>query len=173
MTKRFLACSVAALAMLAASAWTTPHTVDGSGYDATQSAVEIGDADFCFGPGNQGVGFACNSECYSTPDPSYFGLAVVCPGPPASITFAPAPAAVSCGSQSLLTVRVADARDLPVADDTLVSFSTDGGVVSGSSATSGGLAYATFLVPPKTSGVTHVVASVGSVRAEKRIDVGC
>jgi hypothetical protein len=40
------------------------------------------------------------------------------------------------------------------------------------SATAAGVAFATFRVPLKTSGVAHIVATVGSVRAEKRIDVG-
>lgn len=172
MPKHFVIYAAIVIAALAAFAWLTPRSADASGYQPTSSMVDTTDADFCFGPGNQGVGFACNSLCFAVQDPSYMGLPINCPGPAATITFASSPSTVYCGSQSTLTVTVADAKDLAVADDTLVTFTTDGGYVSESSATSGGVAYATFRVPPKTSGVAHIVATVGSVRAEKRIDVG-
>jgi hypothetical protein len=163
--------AVALLLVLGAFAAVEQRPAAASGLERT-ALVEVTDADFCFGPGNQSVGFACNSECYGVPDPSHLSLPVVCPGPPASITFASSPSTVYCGSQSMLTVTIADAKNQAVADDTLVTFTTDGGSVSESAATRGGIAYATFRVPPKTSGVAHVTASVGTVRAEKRIDVG-
>jgi hypothetical protein len=172
MPKQFLIYSVIVFVGLAAFAWAMPRSADASGFEPTAGSVDSADADFCFGPGNQGVGFACNSLCFAVQDPSYVGLPINCPGTAATITFATAPSTVYCGSQSTLTVTLADAKNLAVADDTLVTFTTDGGYVSESSATSGGVAYATFRVPPKTSGVAHIVATVGSVRAEKRIDVG-
>ena len=168
--KQSFVCIAIVLALLAAFAWLTPRSADASGYQPT--VVDATDADFCFGPGNQGVGFACNSLCFGAPDPSYLGLPINCPGPAATITFATSPSTVYCGSQSTLTVTVADAKNQAVADDTLVTFTTDAGYVSESSATNGGVAYATFRVPPKTSGVAHITASVGSVRGEKRLDVG-
>ena len=172
MPKKFLIYAAVVLVALAAFAWLMPRSADASGYQQPSGIVDTTDADFCFGPGNQGVGFACNSVCYGSPDPDWFSQPIVCPGPAATVTFASSPTSVSCGSQSTLMVRVADAKDLPVANDTLVTFTTDGGYVSENSATSGGLAYATFRVPPKTSGVAHITAKVGNLTVEKRIDVG-
>lgn len=172
MPKQFVISATIVLVALAAAAWLTPRSADASGYTPTAGYVDATDADFCFGPGNQGVDFACNSLCFAVQDPSYLGLPINCPGPAATITFATSPSTVYCGSQSTLTVTVADAKNVAVADDTLVTFTTDGGYVSESSATSGGVAYATFRVPPKTSGVAHITATVGNVKAEKRIDVG-
>jgi hypothetical protein len=173
MPKQLVIWAAIVLLVLAAFAWLMPRSADASGFSEPAGISDQRDADFCFGPGNQSVGFACNSLCYAATDPSLLGLPIACPGPAATITFASSPASVSCGSQSALSVTVADARGQAVADDTAVTFTTDGGSVSPGSATSGGLAYATFTVPPKTSGVAHVVATVGNVRAEKRIDVGC
>src|SRR5204863_8650989 len=99
-------------------------------------------------------------------DPEQSWMVLPCPGPPAAMSFAAAPGTVSCGSQSTLSVTVIDAKGISVANDTLVTFMTDGGVVGESSATMGGLATVTFRVAPKTSGVTHIVARVGAIRAE-------
>jgi hypothetical protein len=173
MPKQLIAIAAIVLLTLAAFAWSMPRPADASGFSRPAGITDQTDADFCFGPGNQGVGYACNSLCYALPDPSYLGLPVTCPGPAATITFAGSPASVSCGSQSTLSVTVSDNKGQAVADDTAIAFTTDGGSVSPGSATSGGLAYATFSVPPKTSGVAHIIATVGNIRAEKRIDVGC
>jgi hypothetical protein len=173
MPKQFIAGVVALLLVLAASAWLPPRHADARDFEPGATAVSITDADFCFGPGNQSVGFACNSICFHIPDPSLNGPPITCPGPAASITFASSPTTVFCGSQSLLSVVVADARNAGVADDTLVTFTTDGGTVLADAATNGGLAFTMFTVPPKTSGVARIIATVGGVRAEKRIDVGC
>jgi hypothetical protein len=132
------------------------------------------DADICFGPGNQREGFACNSVCFADRDVELLYLPVACPGPPASIKFEPASLlSVYCGSQSTLSIVVTDAKNVAVANDTVVTFSTDGGGVTASAATTGGLAQATFTVHPKTSGVARVVASVGNLRAEREVHVGC
>jgi hypothetical protein len=173
MPKQFLIYATIGLAVLAASAWLMPRSADASGYEQTAGIVDATDADFCFGPGNQGVGFACNSLCFAVQDPSYLGLPINCPGPAATITFASSPTNVSCGSMSTLTVTVADAKNLAVADDTVVTFTTDVGTVSGASATAAGLASTSLLVYPKTSGVVHIVATSGSIRAEKSIGINC
>jgi hypothetical protein len=131
-------------------------------------------ADFCFGPGNQREGFACNSACYGVPDPDFNSLPLPCPGPAASIKFEPASLLTAyCGSQSTLSVVVTDAKGNAVANDTEIKFTTDGGSVGATSATRGGLAMTTFSVHAKTSGVAHVVASVGNIRAEREVHVGC
>jgi len=173
MPKKFLIYAAIVVAILAAFAWLMPRSADASGFQQPAGIVDATDADFCFGPGNQGVGFACNSLCYAVQDPSYLGLPISCPGPAATITFASSPASVSCGSQSVLTVTVADAKNLAVADDTVVTFTSDSGVVSSPSATAAGLASASFLVYPKTSGVAHIVATVGNIRSDKTITMGC
>jgi hypothetical protein len=173
MPKQFLISVAIVLTALAALASLSSSNAVASGFESSAAASDVTDADFCFGPGNQGVGFACNSICFAVPAPSDLGLPITCPGPAAAITFASSPSTVSCASQSTLSVTVADAKNVAVADDTVVTFTTDGGVVTSTSATTGGLAYASFTVPPKTSGVARIVATVGTVRAEKRIELGC
>ena len=173
MPKKFIIYAAVVFAMLAALAWLTPRSADASGFESPASIADATDADFCFGPGNQGVGFACNSACFAAVDPSYLSLPVSCPGPPAAITFASSPTTVSCASQSMLLVTVSDAKNLAAADDTLVSFTTDLGTVTTSSATSGGLTSVSLLVPAKTTGTARIVATVGNVRSEKSVSVSC
>jgi hypothetical protein len=161
------------LAALVAFAWLTPRSADASGFESFTGIVDATDADFCFGPGNQGVGFACNSACFAAVDPSYLSMPVTCPGPAAVITFASSPSSVSCASQSMFLVTVSDAKNLAVADDTAVSFTTDLGTVTSSNATTGGLTSVSLLVPPKTSGTARIVATVGNIRGEKSVSVSC
>ena len=72
----------------AAFAWLMPRSADASGFESPAGIVDATDADFCFGPGNQGVGFACNSACFCRSRPSTWLYADhSCPGPPAAITF--------------------------------------------------------------------------------------
>src|SRR3954452_20226873 len=99
MPKQFLIYAAIVFSVLAASAWLMPRSADASGFTPTAGIVDATDADFCFGPGNQGVGFACNSLCFAAQDPSYMGLPINCPGAAATITFAAYPATVYCGSQ--------------------------------------------------------------------------
>jgi hypothetical protein len=165
--------TVICAALLLVLAAVTCGSAGASGFEQPAPAVKLTDADFCFGPGNQREGFACNSVCFASPGELDPALIITCPGPPAAITFAASPATVFCGSQSSVSVVVADAKGQAVADNTVVTFTTDGGTVSASASTSGGLTQVLFTVPPKTSGVARIVATVGSVRAEKRIDVGC
>jgi hypothetical protein len=142
-----------------------PHPVAASEFRLNATAIDVTDADFCFGPGNQAQGFACNSICFGSPDPDFYSQPITCPGPPASIRFEPASLLTAyCGSQSTLSVVVADAKGIAVADATQVSFTTDGGRVGETSATRGGLALTTFLIHPDATGVAHVVATVGSKR---------
>jgi hypothetical protein len=88
--------------------------------------------------------------------------------------FASSPTNVSCASQSTFLVTVNDAKNVAVANDTAVSFTTDLGTVTSSSATAGGLASVSLLVPPKTTGTAHIVATtVGNIRSEKSVSVSC
>src|SRR5215207_5439698 len=118
MPKQFLIYAAIVIAILAAFAWLTPRSASASGFEPPAAIVEATDADFCFGPGNQGVGFACNSVCFGSGEPDYYSQPIVCPGPAATITFAPSPSSVYCGSQSTLVVTVTDAKNISVADGT-------------------------------------------------------
>src|SRR4051812_30888688 len=152
----------------------TPRSAAASQLTPNPNTVDVTDPDFCFGPGNQGVAFACNSVCFGSPDPDFYSSPITCPGPPASIRFEPAsPLTANCGSQSTLSVVVTDAKGIAVADSTQVSFTTDRSRIGDTSETRGGLATTTFSVQGKTSGVAHVVATVGNLRAEKEVQVIC
>src|SRR6188508_1715795 len=106
MPKKFIIYAAIVLAVLAAFVWLMPRSADASSFAPPAGIVDTTDADFCFGPGNQGVGFACNSLCFAMQDPSYLRLPISCPGPAAAITFASSPSTVSCASQSTLLVTV-------------------------------------------------------------------
>ena len=65
------------------------------------------------------------------------------------------------------------AKNVAVADDTAVSFTTDLGTVTSISATAGGLTSVSLLMPPKTAGTARIVATVGTIRSEKSVSVSC
>jgi hypothetical protein len=157
MPKCFVPLAAIALVAVASLAEMAPEPVGAAGFDTPASVVDLTDADICFG----------------SSDPDFYSHPITCPGPAASIRFEPEVLLTAyCGSQSTLSVVVTDARGVAVAT-TLVSFMTDGGRVGETSETRGGLATTTFSVHAKTSGVARVVATVGILKAEREVHVGC
>jgi adhesin/invasin len=86
------------------------------------------------------------------------------PGPPANLSLIAAPSTLQVGNLSTLTVTVTDQFGNPVADGTLVSFSTNLGVATPAiAATVNGVATATL--SSTVAGLATVTATVGSLNA--------
>jgi len=91
-------------------------------------------------------------------------LVTFTPGAPANLSLIAAPSALQVGNLSVLTVTVTDQFGNPVADGTLVSFSTNLGVATPTvAATVNGVATATL--SSTVAGLATVTATVGSLNA--------
>jgi len=124
---------------------------------------------FC-GPYSFGV---CVAYCPVAEQPLYPGGPLVCPGPPASILFAPSPTNVTCGGASNLELVVLDRNGLRVLDGTQVSFNTTLGYVSTQGGTIRGTATTSLTIPTKTAGSALVTATAGNATAQKLVQVSC
>jgi hypothetical protein len=116
---------------------------------------------------------SCVASCPTELQPLYGFGPLVCPGPPASILFAPSPTDVTCGGASNLEVVVLDRNGLRVIDGTQVSFTTTLGYVSTTDGTQRGIAYTSLTIPTRTAGTALVTATAGSATAQKAIYVTC
>jgi hypothetical protein len=116
---------------------------------------------------------ACVDYCPVATQSLYPFGPLVCPGPPASILFAPSPTTATCGSASNLEAVVLDANGLRVLNGTQVSFNTTLGYVSTQDGTSGGIVYTSLTIPPKLAGSAVITATAGNVTAQKLVQVSC
>jgi hypothetical protein len=64
MPKKFIIYAAVVFAVLAALAWLTPRSADASGFESPAGIVDATDADFCFGPGNQGSRFRLQQRLF-------------------------------------------------------------------------------------------------------------
>jgi parallel beta-helix repeat protein len=95
-------------------------------------------------------------------------LVTFTPGAPFTLTLTATPATLPVGNSSTLTATATDQYGNPVADGTVVSFTTDLGNVSPVTATTvGGVATATL--SSTISGVATVTATVGSLSATAQV----
>ena len=116
---------------------------------------------------------ACVDYCPVATEPLYAFGPMVCPGPPASILFAPSPTTATCGSASNLEAVVLDANGLRVLNGTQVSFNTTLGFVSTQDGTNGGIATTSLTIPPKMAGSAVITATAGNITAQKLVQVSC
>jgi hypothetical protein len=116
---------------------------------------------------------SCVASCTTMLEPLYGFGPLVCPGPPASILFSPAPTDVTCGGASNLEVVVSDYNGLRVVDGTQVNFTTTLGYVSTTDGTQRGLAYTSLTIPTRTSGTALITATAGNATAQKVVYVSC
>jgi len=116
---------------------------------------------------------SCVAYCPVAAQPLYPGGPLVCPGPPATILFAPSPTNVTCGGASNLELVVLDGNGLRVLNGTQVSFNTTLGYVSTQDGTINGTATTSLTIPPKTAGSAVVTATAGNATAQKLVQVSC
>jgi len=126
-------------------------------------------ANFC---GSYSFG-ACVGYCPVAAQTLYPGGPLVCPGPPASILFAPSPTNVTCGGASNLELVVLDGNGLRVLNGTQVSFNTTLGYVSTQDGTINGTATTSLTIPTKTAGLAVITATAGNATAQKLVQVSC
>jgi adhesin/invasin len=95
-------------------------------------------------------------------------LVTFTPGPPTNLSLIAAPSTLPVDDLSTLTADVTDQFGNPVADGTLVSFSTSFGALSNSNATTlGGMA--TVMLSSTLPGTAVVTATVGSLSATAQV----
>lgn len=95
-------------------------------------------------------------------------------GHPARVNVAVSPAIVQCGTTPVtVAVNVTDALGVPVANGTLVTFSSTIGSI-GSATTIGGNATATLTIPSgSASGIAHIRVTAGGASASTTVQVNC
>jgi subtilisin family serine protease len=99
-------------------------------------------------------------------------ITIIDPGQPVTLTLAADPAQLRVGgNRGRLTATVTDGLGQPVADGTIVGFTTDRGALSASEAETAGGAASVWLSPEQTPGDAHVVARAGAAQGELVVPV--
>ena len=117
------------------------------------------------------VSYACNvsSNC----QPVAYSDAAICPGNPAAVSLNSSLTSATCGSATNVDARVVGKSGLVVGDGTPVLFATNLGMIPAESSTTDGVATASLVFPPKTTGTATLTVTAGTAKAEAKITVTC
>jgi len=90
-----------------------------------------------------------------------------------SISFQPSPSSTTCGSAQNVALSVFDTSGAPAPNNTNVTLTTSLGYINSPVVTTGNLAIASLVIPPKMSGTATVTATALGVSERKSITVTC
>lgn len=101
-------------------------------------------------------------------------LPVICAfGPATLLTAIASPSQIACGTSTTISSTARDAFGRPVADGTVLTYSTNLGNITLTSTMFGGVSTAVLSVPAGTSGTAQVIVSSGFVSTQTSVVVTC